>query len=81
MNDHKQLPPTVILKKISKFAETAELSLMHQQIFTDQSYIMLDKQYWMHSHIMSIMNELFYDDNLMNSTTVFCHKNAQLFLE
>ena len=29
MSDHKQLPPTVTSKEISKFAEAAELSLMH----------------------------------------------------
>ena len=45
INDYKQLPPTVTLKEISKFAKAAELSLMHQQILADQPYIILDEQY------------------------------------
>ena len=81
VSDHKQLSPTVTLKEISEFVKAAGLSLMHQQILADQPYIMLNKQYQMHSHIVSIINELFYDGNLVNGATVSHHKNAQLFLE
>ena len=65
-NDHQQLKLTVFSIKILKFVHLIKMFLIIYFIKTDYFYKMLNEQYYIHSHIVEIINCIIYNEKIIN---------------
>ena len=65
-NNHQQLKSTVFNVKILKFIHLTEMFLITCFIKVNHFYKMLNEQYYMHFHIIEIVNCIIYNEKIIN---------------